>query len=290
MRRAVVLSLVTGASLLVGCSPSGAPEPGASAPSAGSGSYTAPPAQEAVGTPPVAEYRPGRGVTLDMPATPPDAVVVLVPGGGWGVADPADLVPLAAELAAARLAVVTVTYATASIEQFYPVPAQDVACAAAYAAAEVPGVPVVMVGHSAGAHLSALVALVPDRQDATCPAPSHEPDAVVGLAGVYDVAEAPGLARNLFGVGPADDPAAWTDGNPMTWVAERPDVPFLLIHGTSDATVPDWFTADFAAALEGGGHRVDVRLLPDVDHMQVIEPAAVAAPTVGWIRSVVLAP
>lgn len=235
------------------------------------------------------EYLPGLPASTDLPAGDPDAVVVLVPGGGWSTADPGGLAPLAAALVAQGLAVVTITYGTSSTDSDYPGPADDVVCAIAYAAGEVPDVPVVAVGHSAGAHLAVLAALAPERAIAgePCPHPAHPADGVVGLAGPYDVTRTGGMARHLFGADETEAPEAWADGNPRTWADARPELPVLLVHGEADDVVPTWFTTDLAADLEAGGHDVRTTLLPEVDHMQVIRPEVVGDLVAGWVHEAV---
>ena len=235
------------------------------------------------------EYRPEMAASVDLPQADPPAVVVLVPGGGWSSADPTGLAPLAATLSEAGLAVVTITYGTSRTDDHYPIPADDVACGVSYAAAQVPDVPVVVLGHSAGAHLAALVGLVPDRGSGdTCPSPSHAADAVVGLAGPYDVAATGGLARSLFGVDQGEDPDLWDEGNPVLRAAERPDVPFLLVHGDADDVVPVEFTTTFGDALEAADHDVTIRILPAVDHSTVYAAEVVGDVVVRWVERVVI--
>jgi dipeptidyl aminopeptidase/acylaminoacyl peptidase len=235
------------------------------------------------------EYRPGRSATVLRPDEAPGAVVVLVPGGSWMSADPTGMRRLAGPLADAGLATVTITYGTWGSGDRHPVPQQDVACAVAFAATQVPGVPVVLLGHSAGAHLAALVGLVPE-QGGACPHTARAADGVVGLAGPYDVVRTGGMAANLFGAGQDEDPQAWRDGNPLTWVEERPDVPFLLVHGEEDHVVPRFFSDDLGAALAGAGHRVDVVTYPGVDHLEVIEPDVVTDDVVRWVTDAVARP
>ncbi|WP_199425193.1 alpha/beta hydrolase [Actinotalea solisilvae] len=269
--RAVVPVALVATAVLAACSPS------------------APPSSPAADAAEPGEYRPGRAASTDLPAGDPDAVVVLVPGGGWATANPGGLAPLADALVADGLAVVTITYGTSSTDSAYPEPADDVVCAIAYAATQVPDVPVVAVGHSAGAHLALLAALAPERAitGEPCPHPAHPADGVVGLAGPYDVTRTGGMARDLFGASQTDAPEAWADGNPLTWAAARPDLPVLLVHGDADDVVPTWFTTDLAADLEAAGHDVRTELLPGVDHMQVIRPEVVGDLVAGWVHEAV---
>lgn len=251
----------------------------------------APDAAEPDGTssPRTTDYRPGMPATVQLPQGPARAAVVLVPGGSWSTAEPAGIARLADAVLAADLAVVTVTYGTSGSGALYPVPADDVACAVSFAAAQVPDVPVVVVGHSAGGHLALLAALAPEpRVPGACPHPTHPADGVVGLAGPYDVA-ATGMAENLFGVPRSEAPQVWTEGNPLTWAAERPDLPVLLLHGDDDAVVPVRFTDGAAEALRAGGHPVQVEVLPGVDHMEVIRPDVIGDLLTGWVTGTVLA-
>lgn len=231
-------------------------------------------------------YRPGRDATAALPDDP-RAVVVLVPGGGWATADPTGLGPLADHLTRAGLATVTITYGTSSTDDHFPVPADDVACAVAFAAVQVPDVPVVVLGHSAGGHLAALVALVPDRDASGCPHAAHAADAVVGLAGPYDVLQAQRFARDLVPTAPADDAATWSAANPLDHAGERPEVPFLLVHGSADRVVPPSFTAGLADALRAGGHDVTLEMLDGIDHHRVIAPDVVGDVVVDWVGDAV---
>lgn len=227
------------------------------------------------------EYRPGRTAYVRVPDDP-SAVVVLVPGGSWRTADPTGFRVLAADLAAGRLATVTITYGTDSTGDHHPVPAQDLACAVAFAADRVPGVPVVLAGHSAGAHLALLVGLRPEP-GGDCDHPVRAADGVVGLAGPYAITESGTVGENLFGVPHAVDPGLWADGDPTAWVDERPDLPVLLLHGEADDVVPPSATQDAVDALTAAGHDVAHRTYPDVDHIEIIRPGVAAPDVVAWV-------
>ncbi|MGV8967126.1 MAG: alpha/beta hydrolase [Cellulomonas sp.] len=235
------------------------------------------------------EYLPGLAADIWEPATPgPGPVAVLIPGGGWVTADRSGLAPLASALSDAGMTVVSVTYRTSSSDVYYPAPLQDVLCAVAFAAAtptptgDAPH-PVVVVGHSAGANLAALAALVPEDGAASCPYQPIAPDALVGLAGPYDVSAIPEAAMALFGKTPAAEPGRWTDGNPMAQAGNRPEVRVLLMHGQDDPLVPVSFTTDFAAALKDGGHQVTVDLVPGADHSAIYQADVASARLIDWI-------
>jgi acetyl esterase/lipase len=247
-------------------------EPGTSGPPAASPSPWTPPEPELHGLD-----------TADSPAT----VVVLVPGGGWASADPAGLVPLAEWLADRGAVVATTTYRTAGQQTYFPTPAEDVACATARTVALVheAGVEVgevVLVGHSAGAQLAALVGLTGTTFADGCPDAPVAADRVVGLAGPYDVVAASGYATNLFGPD-LPDPADWAPGNPVTYAGDRQDLPVLLVHGRKDTTVPPSATTEFARQLEAGGHDVVTAFPADADHLTVFGPD-VAGPLIAqWL-------
>ncbi len=227
-------------------------------------------------------------ITLLLPPGSPGAapLVVLVPGGGWVDADPTGLLPLAGALTEAGAVVVPITYRTASDGAYFPLPAEDVACAIATsagsaAAAGFPPDEVVVVGHSAGAHLATLVALRGDDFATDCGRPAVMVDRMVGLAGPYDVGRASGPAGALFG--PDAEPSDWSAGNPIEYADRRPEVDALLLHGTSDGTVPAFFTEQFAEALVAGGHEVETIYLEGVDHHTVYS-AEQAAPVIArWL-------
>lgn len=276
VRRAVALGAAVG--LLAGCSTS---DDAGGAGDAGGG-VPAP-----AGT---VEYRPGMTASTSLPDGAPQGVVVLVPGGGWSSADPSGLAPLSQDLVDGGLAVVTITYGTAGTGDRFPVPVDDVRCAVGVAADQVPGVPVVVVGHSAGAHLASLAGLVPQASAQgreTCEVPEAQADGVVGLAGPYDVAATGGLAQDLFGTAQAQDAERWREGNPLAQAAERPGLPFLLVHGDEDTVVPMSFTDAFADELVAGGHDVTVERLAGVDHADVYLPDVVGPLILEWVGSAV---
>jgi len=185
------------------------------------------------------------------------------------------------------------TYRAVGAGGRYPEPVQDVACAVAFAvqrardAGLVTG-PVVVLGHSAGGHLAALAALGADHFTGTCPYPRVRIDGLIGLAGTYDVSKLPDLAQPLFGRRPAQDPAAWREGNPMSWVdqgAQRANLEILLAHGTSDTDLPSSFTNDFGAALRAHGYDVRVDAIQGATHQTLYSAAVIGPVAAAWVLS-----
>jgi acetyl esterase/lipase len=216
-------------------------------------------------------------------------VVVMVPGGGWVSADPSGLGPLADALADAGVLAVPVTIRAAQDGVTYPVPVEDVRCALAAGAAiaadaGVEPTALVLLGHSSGAHLSAVAALAPDTVAPTCDDPLVDADGLVGLAGPYDVRAFADGAEALFGTTPEEDPGTWALADPLLLADRRPGLPVLLLHGDADEVVPVEATRSFAAALEAGGHDTTVTIVPGADHDRIYSPDVVAEAVADWVE------
>jgi acetyl esterase/lipase len=287
--RLVVVAAVTCA-LATACSSSPASPTGSVPASVTDGSVTA------VSSPStsVRAYLPGRSAEVRWASAPgPAPLVVLVPGGGWQTSDPSGLLPLAESLTGSGATTVTITYSTTSTDATYPVPADDVACAvrwsAAYADAEGHApTTVVLLGHSAGGHLAALVGLSGDEFGGTCPSPAVDVDGIVGLAGVYDARAVPDLIAPFFAGPPSSDPDAWTRGDPLWWAdnGSAPDtLRVLLLHGDADVVVPVAQATALAASLTRDGVDVTVRLLPGGSHETVIDATVVAPIIDAWLAA-----
>ncbi|HSO49931.1 MAG TPA: alpha/beta hydrolase fold domain-containing protein [Acidimicrobiia bacterium] len=293
LRRWTRLALLVAVSLTTACAPESAPTTTTTATAT---TTTAPSPTTAPGPDrPVVEvhteeYLPGLAATVFSPVPPGAGVLVMVPGGGWQTADPAGFADLARYLAETGLVVVTVEVRAAVDDVVYPVPVEDVMCAVGFSAewAEAqgqPSGPLVVLGHSTGAHLAALAALAGPDELPECSPPALLPDALVGLAGTYDVAHLPEVAVSLFGVPPEEDPDLWDRGNPVMRAGARPEVPVLLIHGAEDELVPRSFTDEFASALDSAGHRTTVEIIPAADHHQIYRPESTGSLIGDWAHS-----
>lgn len=123
--------------------------------------------------------------------------------------------------------------------------------------------PVVLMGHSAGAQIAALLAYDPRYMQALGRS-NCDIAGFIGLAGPYDFL-------------PLTDPKLMTafpeqtrdQSQPINY-AEGAAPPSLLLHGFADRTVHAEDTELMSAALEAAGNRVDARLYDGVGHINII--------------------
>lgn len=212
----------------------------------------------------------------------PWPVVVTVHGGGWFGGNRTSMGLLADGLADRKVVVFNTGYSTISRGGTFPGMVDDVACAVQHArihASEFTSTPqlVTVVGHSAGAHLASLVAYAPAEFGRACPeGPMQGPDALVGLAGPYDITALDFLLTPMFGASIEDAPDLWTAANPYTWIPDSPDIPTLLLHGEDDQIAPIAFSEDLDAALREAGRDVRFEVLFERGHAEANAPQVVA--------------
>jgi acetyl esterase/lipase len=216
----------------------------------------------------------------------PFPAVVLVHGGGWVAGDPSIIRPLARFLTGEGFLTVNARYALAGEQPGFPAAIEDIACAVRYAAAHPDSNGTVAVlGHSAGAHLSAVVALDGDEYGDSCPIlGSGIPDRLVGLAGPYDITRLGVLMYPFFGAGPAEDPEAWVAGNPLNLVDENPDLDTLLMYGSEDGLIAPSFTFDFGEALTDAGSTAVIEEVEGAQHNDMYSPQYVGDLIATWLE------
>jgi acetyl esterase/lipase len=208
----------------------------------------------------------------DAVAAAPRPVVVFWHGGRWRFGDKADYRFVGAALAASGYMAVLPNY------RHYPqvkMPGfmDDAARAALWAAAHVSEFGgddqrVYLMGHSAGAHLAALLVLDPRFFAATLrPAPPIA--GVIGLSGPYDFLPLKEAAdQDMFG-----PPENYPLSQPINFV--RSDAPpMLLLHGTDDTTVMPKNSRNLAAALTALGVPVTLKLYEKRSHADTVAALA----------------
>ena len=183
------------------------------------------------------------------------------------------------------------TYRTMSRGGAFPSMVEDVACAVAYARDHALDYSTTadhftLIGHSAGAHLTSLVALAPTVFGTACPGAETPVDAWVGLAGSYDTDTYAFLLQPFFGVPYADDPELWAQGRPHTYVASAPDgLAMLFVHGDADELVPVAMSEDLYLAADRAGTDARLTVLPGVGHSEVNAPRVVAELITEWLSA-----
>jgi acetyl esterase/lipase len=217
----------------------------------------------------------------------PFPAVVLVHGGGWVAGAPMLMAPLARHLTENGFLAVNAAYTLASRDRpGYPAAVEDVACAVRFAALhpDSDGT-VAVIGHSAGAHIGALVSLVGDRYRGDCPfGGSGLPNLFVGLAGPYDVTRLGIAVAGFFGGPPDRLPEVWEAGNPINFAAENSDLDTLIMYGELDGIVVDGFAIDFHNALVDAGVDSLLEQIPGARHNDVHNPTLVGDLIVTWLE------
>ncbi len=221
----------------------------------------------------------------DEAGSEPRPLVVFWHGGGWNSGDKAEYRFVGAALAELGYAAVLPNY------RHYPkvlMPGfmEDAAQAALWAAAHAPDLGadanrVYLMGHSAGAHMAALLTL-DTRYFAATGRPAPRIAGVIGLSGPYDFL--PLLepdVQEMFG-----PPEQYAQSQPINFV--RPGVPpMLLIHGSKDGRVWPKNSINLAAALSACGAAATLKLYSERGHADTVAalsiPARRRAPTLADI-------
>jgi acetyl esterase/lipase len=220
-------------------------------------------------------------------------VVIVIHGGCWlSQYDLHHISPLATEITKMGMATWSLEYRRIGNEGGgWPGTFQDVAAGADYLKDLAKEFPldlerVIVIGHSAGGHLALWLAArskIPPKELL------HDPDplpvkGVISLAGVGDLSLAGlqgvcgGAIPKLMGGAPADVPDRYAQGSPLKLLPLG--VPQILIQGAKDQIVPVKSAADYYEAAKKSGDKVDLVLLQEAGHFELIMPATFAWPEV----------
>lgn len=195
----------------------------------------------------------------------PRPVVVFFYGGSWNSGTRRGYAFIGRALAARGFVTVIPDYRLVP-EVRYPAFVEDGAAAVRWATEHAStycgdGKSIVLMGHSAGAYIAAMLAVDPRWLGDTRSAVKG----LVGLAGPYDFAPFDVEAsRTAFGEAP--DPA---DTQPVTF-AGAGDPPALLLYGSADTVVLPRNSEALAARLRAGGVAVDSRAYPKLGHVGIV--------------------
>ena len=136
---------------------------------------------------------------------------------------------------------------------------------------------VVVIGHSAGAHIAALLALDEHYLEAAGTTPCEAIAGWIGLAGPYDF-----LPLNEDRYRAIFPEATRSESQPVSFAAgPAPDA--LLLHGTTDETVHAEDSVILADRLGAEGNTARLMLLEGIDHRAII---AALGRGLGWMAPV----
>jgi acetyl esterase/lipase len=220
-------------------------------------------------------------------------VLVAVHGGGWQIGARAFYRYWGLFLARNGYAVFAIDYRLAKAGVF-PAAVYDAKAAIQFVRAkageyDLDAERIGLIGDSAGAHLSALVALAGDQFNSAYPddanaAVSANVKAVVGFYGVYDMhaqwmhdlVSRPNdkIVEKFLGASPMQNRRLYFDASPISYATvDRNQVRFLLIHGTDDDIVdPPSQSGAFLTALTQAGFFVRRIVIPGAGHFWSADP------------------
>ncbi|OLL73155.1 putative lipase/esterase [Pseudonocardia sp. Ae168_Ps1] len=208
---------------------------------------------------------------------------VVVHGGFWRTGTDLSLMrPIASALVAAGFVTWNIEYRRVGSGGGWPSTFDDVALAtdrlAEVGSTRIDLRRVFVLGHSAGGHLAAWLAmrarLAPGEPGA---APVVRPAGVISQAGVLDLATARrsgadgGAVADLVAATPASDPARYRATSPAE--ALPLGVPTVCVHGTADEVVPIAQSERFVEAATAAGDRAELVRVDGADHLQLIDVA-----------------
>lgn len=207
---------------------------------------------------------PRQKLDFYRPETPrPDGkAVIFFYGGSWDSGAKSDYLFVAQALAARGIAAIVADYRLYP-EVRFPAFIEDGALAVRWAADKVGTDKLFLIGHSAGAQIALMLA-VNSPYLAAAGVDRMKLRGVIGLSGPYDIL--PLTSRKLqdiFG-GPSRP-----ETQPITF-AKAPLPPALFVHGTGDTIVKAANSERLAAAWRTAGAPVELKLYPDVDHVDVV--------------------
>jgi acetyl esterase/lipase len=129
---------------------------------------------------------------------------------------------------------------------------------------------IVLMGHSAGAHMAAMLALNHSYLR-RAGVPTHDIIGLIGLSGPYDLNPNTDVLNTIFSA-----PYTSADWQVIPYAtADAP--PALLLHGGSDSLVWPSNTIDLTAALRSHGVRVETKIYPGRGHGDTVAALSVPA-------------
>lgn len=213
--------------------------------------------------------KPHQKLDLYWPKEEPDGkhkLVVFVYGGDWTSGSKEGYYFVADALTSAGYTVAIADYAKYP-EASFPTFVADIALALSWLAGSGGQFEqlqsLTLVGHSAGAHIAALLITDPSYLGAYS-FPMQRIDAFVGLAGPYAYLPETEKYRNIFSR--LDD---YTQMQPLSFLSGK-EPPMLLLHGADDTTVLPLHTRKFYERAVSLGVSTQKQILPDRGHANLV--------------------
>jgi acetyl esterase/lipase len=203
------------------------------------------------------------------------AVVVFFYGGGWNKGSKSSYLFVGQSLASAGFIVVIPDYRLFP-DVVFPDFVADAAKAVAFARETLrkpDGTPraLFLAGHSAGAHIAALLNL-DERYLTAAGVPPKSVAGAVGLSGPYDFLP---IKEDIYKATFPEPVRA--ESQPIVFV-DGAEAPMLLINGEADRTVDPGNTTRLAAAITANGGVVIVKTYPGVGHTGTVGALATVTP------------
>jgi acetyl esterase/lipase len=189
--------------------------------------------------------------------------LVFYHGGSWQFGSKDDYRFLGTAFAARGIQTVVVNYRLHP-EVIFPSFVEDSAKALAFTKNTIAaGRPIFVAGHSAGAHIAAMLALDPRFLAAEGTSVCEATKGLIGVAGPYDFTPIDPEFKLIF---PAE---ILPITKPLNFATTQAP-PTLLLHGEADTTVIPSRSTDMANAMRAAGNTVSMKLYPKVNHTYII--------------------
>ena len=228
---------------------------------------------------------PYQSLSVFEPARPTGEVLLFWHGGGWTSGYKEWMHFMAPAFTAQGITFVSAGYRLAP-QHAFPVNRDDCADAVAWVHNHLggPGSRLFIGGHSAGAHLAALLAVTHDWRTSRG-LPDQPLQGCLPVSGTYRFGEGSGLAVRPRFLGPVQDGRAEVLASPLAQLDAAACPPFLVTHGSRDFPHLVTQAAEFAAALRAARVPVQVQVLEGCDHFEA--SVACGDTTGGWVSHAV---
>lgn len=209
-----------------------------------------------------------------------ETLMVIVHGGGWTMGDKKQLSSISEFFAEQGYSVINMNYRLAP-DWKYDAPLQDIASVLKLVNSNTSkyglknDYKIALLGHSAGAHLTALYSLKEADYD------TKEINYEIGLAGPYDLEEIKDQPLISKAVDSFLDKTPRSEASAPNQVKTNESTKFLLFNGDQDALVPVFQMQNFEKALKDKNAYVETYVIPGRNHGSLISSIPQSGDEVG---------